>query len=281
MTNLKNHPGMWLRDDAAKQFDKAEADHGIFRLSDAGRTEAQQQGLINRWNAGGPNNRPPYLYKPAMPANTSNHVRNGGIAIDSPDWRRFVTVCENYGFRHTYPDGDPVHFDFIGGTNAPAAPAFNQDTLNRQRYLNGASKADLVEDGREGPRTRAVYKEYQTYLKSRGFYAGLIDGVWGPATQAAHVRNVTPVTPLKPPTPVTPPKSPSTTGRPSLRRGSRGVHVTSLQRRLNTNYPLYSKLVIDGEFGNATEKVVKEFQRRAGLKVDGVVGPATWGALGL
>jgi len=35
MTNLKNHPGMWLRDDAAKQFDKAEDDHGVFRLSDA------------------------------------------------------------------------------------------------------------------------------------------------------------------------------------------------------------------------------------------------------
>lgn len=34
----------------------------------------------------------------------------------------------------------------------------------------------------------------------------------------------------------------------------------------------------DGRFGKTTEKVVRQFQKVAGLKVDGQVGPATWAA---
>lgn len=34
----------------------------------------------------------------------------------------------------------------------------------------------------------------------------------------------------------------------------------------------------DGRFGDTTEKVVRQFQKVMGLKVDGVVGPATWAA---
>jgi peptidoglycan hydrolase-like protein with peptidoglycan-binding domain len=38
-------------------------------------------------------------------------------------------------------------------------------------------------------------------------------------------------------------------------------------------------LVVDGVFGHATEKAIKQFQQGAGLAVDGIVGPATWHAL--
>lgn len=70
--------------------------------------------------------------------------------------------------------------------------------------------------------------------------------------------------------------------RPTLRRGARGAAVTRLQRTLKAHYPLYaSTLVVDGVFGPITLRVVKEFQRRAGLAVDGVVGPRTWAKLGL
>lgn len=66
-----------------------------------------------------------------------------------------------------------------------------------------------------------------------------------------------------------------------LRRGSTGDRVRGLQARLNRDYPRYSRLAVDGDFGPATEAVVREFQARAGLSVDGIAGPDTLRRLGL
>lgn len=63
--------------------------------------------------------------------------------------------------------------------------------------------------------------------------------------------------------------------------GSQGDRVRALQERLNRDYPAYSNLAVDGDYGHATVAVVKEFQRRAGLKVDGEAGPRTLAKLGL
>jgi hypothetical protein len=41
----------------------------------------------------------------------------------------------------------------------------------------------------------------------------------------------------------------------------------------------YARIKVDGDFGPATEGVVKRFQRLSGLPADGLVGPATWDAL--
>lgn len=61
--------------------------------------------------------------------------------------------------------------------------------------------------------------------------------------------------------------------------GSRGSDVSLLQRRLRQWG--YYKGGVDGIYGAQTASAVKFFQRRHGLRVDGVVGPQTWGALGL
>ena len=58
-----------------------------------------------------------------------------------------------------------------------------------------------------------------------------------------------------------------------LQRGAKGPMVRVLQARLNRDYPAYSDLEVDGEFEAETEGVVKEFQRRSGLAIDGTVGP--------
>lgn len=67
-----------------------------------------------------------------------------------------------------------------------------------------------------------------------------------------------------------------------LRNGSQGSDVSALQAIMVRRYSLYAKhLVIDGKFGPATEAVMRDFQLRAGLVADGVVGPATYRALGI
>lgn len=68
-------------------------------------------------------------------------------------------------------------------------------------------------------------------------------------------------------------------GSKSLATGSRGNRVKRLQHGLNVVFPAYADLDEDGVFGELTEAVVREFQRRAGIKDDGIVGPVTRGAL--
>ena len=66
---------------------------------------------------------------------------------------------------------------------------------------------------------------------------------------------------------------------PTLKRGSKGEYVTLLQTKLvNKGYSVGS-CGIDGDFGQATLTAVKQFQKDHGLKVDGIVGAATWAAL--
>ncbi len=63
----------------------------------------------------------------------------------------------------------------------------------------------------------------------------------------------------------------------SFQRGDDGEEVLAIQKRLvELNYSIG---IIDGEFGPATEKAIKEFQTAHGLEVDGIVGAATYKAL--
>jgi putative chitinase len=64
--------------------------------------------------------------------------------------------------------------------------------------------------------------------------------------------------------------------RPVLRRGSQGEAVGTLQTMLQK---LNFGLVIDQDFGPATELAVTRVQRDHGLEADGIVGPMTWDAL--
>lgn len=65
---------------------------------------------------------------------------------------------------------------------------------------------------------------------------------------------------------------------PTIQNGSTGDDVRRLQRLL-----VMTKLLgfegIDGIFGPKTDASARSFQQSAGITVDGIVGPATWGAL--
>ena len=72
-----------------------------------------------------------------------------------------------------------------------------------------------------------------------------------------------------------------TSAQPTLQRGSTGDSALEAQCELNlaTKPSRYTPIAADGSFGSGTETRVKEFQRCAGLDVDGVLGPQTWAAL--
>ena len=69
-----------------------------------------------------------------------------------------------------------------------------------------------------------------------------------------------------------------------LKKGAKGDQVKALQALLigygykmtDANGKTYG---VDGSFGGATEKAVRQYQKDHGLGVDGSVGPATWGSL--
>lgn len=64
----------------------------------------------------------------------------------------------------------------------------------------------------------------------------------------------------------------------TLKKGSKGDEVEVLQHLLNVEG---HKVKIDGDYGQKTEAAVKMLQKAHGLEDDGIVGPATWKALGV
>jgi len=123
----------------------------------------------------------------------------------------------------------------------------------------------------------------QVGLHARGLYAGPIDGLTGPATQKAirrlqaHARLAVDG--------VVGPKTRRALGRFArhrlgsrpLRFGKAGWDVASLQFQLAEHG--FPSGTFDGIFGPHIDKALRRFQAWAGLKVDGVAGPATLGAL--
>lgn len=155
----------------------------------------------------------------------------------------------------------------------------------------GATTPSTSETLREGSRGQAV-KTLQQKLKTLGYYTGSIDGVYGSGTikavRAFQQRNkltvdgVAGTSTLK--------ALYSSSAKPAedeeiedkveseeLRAGAYGSEVKALQRRLAELG--YYKNSIDGSYGSLTVAAVKAFQKRNGLTVDGVAGPATLKAI--
>jgi peptidoglycan hydrolase-like protein with peptidoglycan-binding domain len=123
----------------------------------------------------------------------------------------------------------------------------------------------------------------QVGLVARGLYTGPIDGITGPATQRA-IRKLQKRARLEVDG-VVGPKTRRALGRfarhrlgqRQLRLGNAGWDVASLQFQLAEHgFPSGS---FDGIFGPHIHRALRRFQEWAGLKPDGVAGPATVSAL--
>lgn len=62
--------------------------------------------------------------------------------------------------------------------------------------------------------------------------------------------------------------------KPTLRKGSKGQDVKTLQELLNKK--INTGLVVDGDFGEKTHAAVTTFQLKNNLVIDGIVGAKTW-----
>jgi peptidoglycan hydrolase-like protein with peptidoglycan-binding domain len=118
------------------------------------------------------------------------------------------------------------------------------------QYLLSQSGFKLSVDGKYGPETTKRVKEFQAvnHLKA--------DGIVGNATWQALILVV--------------------------KEGAKGDAVKAVQDYLHRAYG-FTSLKVDGIFGPATTKAVKDFQKKYKdtykLVVDGIVGVSTWHAL--
>ena len=123
--------------------------------------------------------------------------------------------------------------------------------------LPAGASARVLRKGMHGPRVKQV----QRVLHLRA------DGVFGPATKRAvkrfqRGRGLTADGIV----------GPATWSALKRSRSHHGGSVATLQRSLG--------IPADGVFGPGTDRAVRRFQTRHGLAADGIVGPATWAALG-
>ena len=119
-----------------------------------------------------------------------------------------------------------------------------QTKLNKLGY-------NLAVDGSFGPATDNAVKDFQKK------YGLTVDGIVGPNTTKKLDEVI-----------VSGPKPVATA---TLKKGSKGENVKTLQRNLNE--VLGTNINVDGSFGPNTETTVKAFQKNYGLSVDGIYGP--------
>ncbi|TYR79311.1 L,D-transpeptidase family protein [Priestia megaterium] len=166
-------------------------------------------------------------------------------------------------------------FKVSGGSTSPSTPATgnilkkgdrSSAVQDLQRKLTSIGYDTKGIDGIFGSNTDIAVRKFQ---KDHGL---AVDGIVGPATYKALGGNT------KPPAKPTPGKDSSLNTSQMLKQGSRGSAVQALQHKLTSIG--YDTKGIDGIFGSNTATSVRKFQKDNRLTVDGIVGPATYKALG-
>jgi peptidoglycan hydrolase-like protein with peptidoglycan-binding domain len=153
----------------------------------------------------------------------------------------------------------------VPAKKTPKAPAGKKPWL--QVGSKGAEVKKVQEivgataDGDYGPKTEQAVKNWQAEHDLH------VDGIWGPGSDG-HVNDCDHGAPEPAAAPAPAPAANPFPGE-SLQIGSTGKYVIMVQKKVGAKP--------DGRFGPVTARSVRKYQRNAGLTVDGVVGPKTWG----
>ena len=190
-------------------------------------------------------------------------------------WNGITKTLQHYGFEVATPS--------IGKSMASAWTILNRNNAPKQgvllfrggsrggvRWTNGGHYVAFlnykVQNGKHyfytkdsGGRHHDGWYCYETTM------AGLMPKIW--------IVTKKPDTPAPTPTPTPTKKYTGTIPAPTIKRGSKGDKVRSLQKFLNW-YGNY-KLAVDGKCGPKTTAAIKSFQSKNGLTADGIYGPKT------
>ncbi|MGH3734969.1 MAG: glycoside hydrolase domain-containing protein [Micromonosporaceae bacterium] len=194
------------------------------------------------WNGRADTDAGPYV--PA--AYWSNHQRIHQFLGDHRETHGGVSVLIDSNYVDVAP---PVNRDFASyPTLRRGATGAQVSAL--QYLLNDDGRGAGAVDGDFGGQTETAVRTFQ---QAHGL---LVDGVVGRRTWTALL---------------------AAGWQPTLRNGATGYAVRRLQRALTA--ALGRSIAVDGSFGPATERAVRDYQASRGLAVDGVVGRDTWSAL--
>jgi hypothetical protein len=201
-------------------------------------------------------------------------VHKPGILPCICDCSAFVTYCYSWAGA---PDPNGQNYDGQGytgtllahGTEIPKASAVGGDLI-----VYGAGTGDhvamIVEAGSDPLTVSMGQQGDPNYVRVSQ------DGRQPQRFLRYSTTSSTPApAPAPAPTPTPTPGGVTMVPLPILKTGSTGGNVKSLQRLLAA----HQTLSVDGQFGPATDKAVRNWQTVAKIGVDGIVGAQTWSTL--
>ena len=143
--------------------------------------------------------------------------------------------------------GSTVVQNVVNAANPKPTPQVNGYTARIQRWLNTYSFNNIKVDDKFGAEThKALVKVYQYELNKQFGKRLVVDGIPGPKTDAAAV---------------------------TIRKGARGNLTKAMQAFL---FFKGYQLSVDGIFGDLTYEMVRVYQRKNKLSVDGRPGKETF-----
>lgn len=195
---------------------------------------------------------------------TSSPAKSYNAYIDNGDVCRIYQITSNYIYL-AYPTSSGYKYGYIRkgdvfGVSSPSESFTSKGKVTTYKYAGWSSygyvaSGDVVyKVGTSGNYTLVIYAAKSG---NRAYKVGYV--------KTSDYNNIKPTEKKT---------SQNVANRPTVRSGSTGSAVKSMQTMLNK--VINAGLSVDGVCGTKSVAAIKDFQRAAGLSVDGICGANTW-----